>query len=66
VKYVGKRRKRGMFVTSTGIRLNADVNGAGNIMRKVVPNKQVYFEGIEAVVGRPVRKSIPYKGSRES
>lgn len=31
--YMGKRRKRGMFLSSTGKMLNADVNGALNIMR---------------------------------
>lgn len=32
--YVGKRVKRGLFKTKTGILLNADINGAYNIMRK--------------------------------
>lgn len=36
-KYTGRRIKRGLFRTSTGIVLNADINAAGNIMRKVVP-----------------------------
>ena len=30
----GKRLKRGLFITSTGLRLNADVNGSLNIMKK--------------------------------
>lgn len=33
--YVGKRVKRGLFRTKDGILLNADINGAYNIMRKV-------------------------------
>jgi putative transposase len=33
--YVGKRVKRGFFRTKDGILLNADINGAYNIMRKV-------------------------------
>lgn len=33
--YVGKRVKRGLFRTRDGILLNADINGAYNIMRKV-------------------------------
>lgn len=33
--YVGKRVKRGLFRTKNGILLNADINGAYNIMRKV-------------------------------
>ena len=34
--YLGKRVKRGLFQTNTGILLNADINGSGNILRKVV------------------------------
>lgn len=35
-EYSGKRIKRGLFSSSIGILLNADVNGAINIMRKFV------------------------------
>jgi len=35
-KYLGKRIKRGLFQSSAGKLVNADVNGALNIMRKVV------------------------------
>jgi putative transposase len=35
------------------IRINADVNGSYNIMRKVIPT--VFDSGIEGVVVRPVR-----------
>ncbi len=58
--YVGRRVKRGLFRSAKGIFLNADVNGAANIMRKAVPN--AFAEGIEAVVVRPVRVT-PYKGA---
>ena len=34
--YVGKRIKRGLFQTNKEIRLNADINGSGNILRKVI------------------------------
>lgn len=34
--YLGKRKKRGLYQSSTGKLINADVNGALNIMRKVV------------------------------
>ena len=34
--YLGKRVKRGLFQTSNGILLNSDINGSGNILRKVV------------------------------
>ena len=36
-KYVGRRRKRGLFVASDGRKINADVNGALNILRKCKP-----------------------------
>jgi len=35
-KYMGKRIKRGLFQSNKGIKINADVNGAMNILRKVV------------------------------
>lgn len=34
--YIGRRVKRGLFQSSTGKLINADVNGAINILRKVV------------------------------
>jgi putative transposase len=38
-RYLGRREKRGLFKSSFDIILNADVNGAIGIMRKVVPKK---------------------------
>ncbi|MHA1204622.1 MAG: RNA-guided endonuclease InsQ/TnpB family protein, partial [Candidatus Heimdallarchaeaceae archaeon] len=35
--YVGKRTHRGLFISSQGLRINADINSAGNIGRKVFP-----------------------------
>lgn len=35
-KYLGKRPKRGIFQSSTGRLINADINGALNILRKVL------------------------------
>ncbi len=46
-KYGGKRISRGLFKTSKGILINADVNGAYNIMKKAFPNA-VSVDGIEA------------------
>ncbi len=37
-KYLGKRSKRGLFESSVKKLINADVNGAINIMRKVFKN----------------------------
>ncbi|MFX1575458.1 MAG: RNA-guided endonuclease InsQ/TnpB family protein, partial [Promethearchaeota archaeon] len=45
-KYAGKRISRGLFKSSKGILLNADVNGAYNIMRKAFPNA-ISVDGIE-------------------
>jgi len=41
--YLGKRVKRGLFITSKGIKVNADLNGALNILRKVAPDKGQEF-----------------------
>ena len=38
-KYAGRRIHRGLFRSSTGILINADLNGALGIMRKVFPKK---------------------------
>ena len=35
--YLGKRVKRGLFRTATGILINADVNGSHDIMVKAFP-----------------------------
>ncbi len=37
-QYMGKRVKRGLFRSADGHRYHADVNGAYNIIRKVLPN----------------------------
>jgi len=35
--YAGKRIHRGLFISAQGLRINADINSAGNIGRKVFP-----------------------------
>ncbi|MCB2160448.1 transposase [bacterium] len=50
--YAGKRIKRGLFQTADGHLINADVNGAYNIITKAFPKA---IEGIEGVVVHPVR-----------
>ncbi len=55
--YNKKRRvKRGLFVSNKGVKINADVNAAFQIMKKVFPN--VFTDGIEGVVLHPVRVDI--------
>ena len=51
-----RRVKRGLFVSDKGIRINADVNGAYQIMKKVFP--KAFADGIEGVALHPVRVSV--------
>ena len=57
--YMGKRISRGLFRTSKGIIINADVNGVYNIiskyLRKGFPNIKFLIDGIEGVRLHPVR-----------
>lgn len=50
--YLGQRIKRGLFKTSKNILCNADIQAAGNIIRKVVPNAK-FVDGIEGVTIHP-------------
>jgi putative transposase len=51
--YKGTRSKRGLFISSKGQKINADVNGSLNILRKAVPN--IFLDGIEGVAVHPKR-----------
>src|SRR5262249_12898730 len=51
--YMGKRVHRGLFRASDGRKLNADVNGSYNIMRKVIP--EAMSNGIAGAVVHPVQ-----------
>lgn len=54
--YKGKRVKRGLYKTSTGMKLNADINGSYNILRNAVSNvfyRNITEYGIEGVVVHP-------------
>lgn len=53
--YAGKRVKRGLFRSMRGRFINADVNGAYNIIKKVAPKS---FEGVEDCVVNPVRLHV--------
>jgi putative transposase len=44
-KYLGRRIKRGLFKTSNGTIINADVNSGYNIIIKGIPN--AFADGIE-------------------
>lgn len=56
--YYNKKRRvhRGLFVSNQGIKINADVNAAFQIMKKVFPNE--FSDGIEGVVLHPVRVGV--------
>ena len=63
--FSGKRVKRGLYRASYGREINADINGAGNIIRKVAPDA-FGSEGVEdgkgvlaSLVVHPVRVVFP-------
>ena len=51
-----RRKYRGLFVSNSGIKINADVNGSYQILKKVFPN--AYSNGIEDVVLHPIRVNL--------
>lgn len=58
--YLGKRIKRGLFQSSIGKRINADVNGSLNILRKVAGDKFLASRGF---VVNPVKISCGFTKS---
>ena len=57
-EFYNKKRRvhRGLFVSNQGVAINADVNAAYQIMKKVFLNE--FSDGIEGVVLHPVRVNI--------
>ncbi len=61
----GKRVKRGLYRASDGRKINADINGAGNVIRKVAPDAfglRVVEDGkavLASLVVHPVRIVVP-------
>lgn len=53
-RYACRRTKRGLFVSASSRKINADLNAALNMIRKVIPNAFL-AQGIEALVVAPVR-----------
>ena len=49
--YLGRRVKRGLFRSANKTKINADVNGSYNILRKAFP--AAFAQGIEGAVVRP-------------
>lgn len=55
--FSGKRLKRGLYRTAQGVRLNADVNGAANILRK--SNHRLDFERVaRGLLANPLRVKL--------
>src|SRR5947207_83670 len=44
--FSGKRVKRGLYRAKDGRKINADINGSGNIIRKVAPDAFSEVEGV--------------------
>jgi putative transposase len=57
-QYAGKRIKRGLFRAASGQLINADVNGAYNILRKAIPG--AFGQGKAGVVVHPVGTAPTY------
>ena len=53
----GRRVKRGMYKASNKRKINADVNGSYNIMRKASPNA-FRSNGVEGAAVHPVRLAV--------
>ena len=60
--YLGRRKSRGLFKSAKGILINADVNGAYNILKKAIP-KAFPADGIEGVGLHPERWTFTTGGS---
>ena len=62
--FSGKRVKRGLYKTSTGILINADCNAAANILRKALPNEADKIKDFQDLISPEVMKPkrSPVKG----
>jgi putative transposase len=49
--FSGKRINRGLYRSKSHFLINTDVNGAANILKKVIP--KAFANGIEAVCSSP-------------
>jgi IS605 OrfB family transposase len=59
VEFSGYREHRGMYkIRNSNIRINSDVNGSYNILRKAIPN--AFADGIQGFVVNPVIMALPY------
>lgn len=64
IKFSGKRIERGLYKSYEGVLINADINGASNIIKKVFP--KAFADGIKGVDLHPVIVNIfSVNGKRE-
>ena len=64
VTFTGKRIKRGLYRSGDGHTLNADVNGAANILRK--SNHRLDFERVaRGLLANPLRVKLTQMGSSQ-
>ena len=61
--YVGRRVKRGLFISSSSIMINADVNGSMNIMRLGLEKQNVKLDVVEEIL-RPENKRFVFNPVR--
>ena len=61
--YAGRRVKRGLFISSSGILINADVNGSLNIMKLGLEKQNVKLDVLEEIL-RPENKRFVFNPVR--
>ena len=66
-RFSGKRTSRGLYRTHDGQVISADLNGAGNILRKAIPDifkgtDYAFLQDILVRNYRDLNKRIPVKG----
>jgi len=61
--FSGRRVKHGLYKSKSGRKINADVNGSYNILRKVAPDA-MRGKGVEDAVVHPVRLHVQTSKSR--
>lgn len=64
-KFTGKRIKRGLFKTDSNILINADVNGAVNILRKEFKNVKIETDNIKYLTNPEVVKELIKTGKNK-
>lgn len=66
-KFSGRRVKRGLYRSSEGDRINADINGSVNILRKYFKERKLnwcYQDSVRALVNAPCLRVNPLEANR--